>query len=190
MIDGAGTKPPVAELSSEHEVIQKVAAGLSALEVRLSAGGSVDVALLRRVLEFLREYADRLHHGKEEVLLFPMLERRGVPAYGCPVGALLAEHQRGRALVAEFADHLAAYESDAGGAGVNLATTMKALGELYATHIWKEEYLLFPMSEKVLDKADLAELAARFAELNQETGEALIARSEELAVELTAFISQ
>jgi len=188
--DGDQSCKPIAELSAEHGVIQKVVAGLSALETRMSGGSTVDVALLRRIVEFLREYADVLHHGKEEALLFPALERNGVPAHGCPVGALLGEHKRGRELVSEFAEAIEEYASGADGAVAGLATKMKALAELYPAHIWKEDYLLFPMSEKVLRVDDLADLAAQFAEVNRLTGDAVIARAEGLAAELTAIVLQ
>ena len=181
---------PVTELSAEHGVIQKVVAGLSVLEARLSGGGSVDPALLRRIVEFLREYADRLHHGKEESLLFPALEQRGVPAHGCPVGVLFAEHKKGRSLVAEFTEAIEAYASGADGSVTGLAAAMRALAELYPAHIWKEDYLLFPMSEKVLRKEDLTELAAQFAEVNRVTGRAVIVRAEELATELSTIVLQ
>jgi len=49
--------------------------------------------------------ADKCHHGKEEVHLFPFLEKRGVPARGCPMGALLHEHEQGRTLVTQLAQH-------------------------------------------------------------------------------------
>ncbi len=181
---------PVAELAAEHRLIQKVVAGVSVLETRLSSGRPADAALLRRIVEFLREYADVLHHGKEEALLFPALERRGVPAHGCPVGALLAEHKRGRGLVAEFAEAIEVYASGADGADAGLAATMRALAELYPAHIWKEDYLLFPMSEKVLREDDLAGLTAQFAEVNRLTGDAVIARAEGLAADLTAIVLQ
>jgi len=188
--DGDQSRKPIAELSAEHGLIQKVVAGLSVLETRMSGGGSVDVALLRRIVEFLREYADVLHHRKEEALLFPALERNGVPAHGCPVGALLAEHKRGRELVSEFAEAIEAYASGAEEAVAGLAAKMKALSELYPAHIWKEDYLLFPMSEKVLREVDLAELAEQFAEVNRVAGCAAIARAQELAAELTAIVLQ
>ena len=190
MNDGDQSRKPIVELSAEHGLIQKVVAGLSVLETRMSGGGSVDVALLRRIVEFLKEYADVLHHGKEEALLFPALERNGVPAHGCPVGALLAEHKRGRELVSEFAEAIEAYASGAEGSAAGLIVKMKALSELYPAHIWKEEYLLFPMSEKVLREVDLAELAQQFAEVNRVAGDALIARAERLAAELTEIILQ
>jgi hemerythrin-like domain-containing protein len=188
--DGDQPSKPIAELLTEHGLIQKVVAGLSALETRMSGGVPMDAALLTRVVEFLREYADVLHHGKEEALLFPALERRGVPAHGCPVGALLAEHKRGRVLVTEFAEAIEAYASGADGAVAALAAKMRALAELYPAHIWKEDYLLFPMSEKVLLEDDLAELAKHFAEVNRVAGRAAIARAQDLAAELQAIVLQ
>lgn len=190
MNDGDQSSKPIAELLTEHGLIQKVVAGLSVLETRMSGGGPVDVSLLRRVVEFLREYADVLHHGKEEALLFPALERRGVPPHGCPVGALLAEHKRGRGLVAELAEAIEAYASGADGAVAVLATKMRELAELYPAHIWKEDYLLFPMSEKVLSEDAFAELAAQFAEANRVAGRAAIARAQDLAAELQAIVLQ
>jgi hemerythrin-like domain-containing protein len=188
--DGDQPSKPIAELLTEHGLIQKVVAGLSALETRMSGGVPMDAALLTRVVEFLREYADVLHHGKEEALLFPALERRGVPAHGCPVGALLAEHKRGRVLVTEFAEAIEAYASGADGAVAALAAKMRALAELYPAHIWKEDYLLFPMSEKVLLEDDLAELAKHFAEVNRVAGRAAIARAQDLSAELQAIVLQ
>lgn len=190
MNQGDRSSKPIAELSTEHELIQKVVAGLAVLESRMSGGGPVNAALLRRIVKFLREYADVLHHGKEEALLFPALERRGVPAHGCPVGALLAEHKRGRVLVAEFAEAIEAYASGADGAVAGLAATMRALAELYPAHIWKEDYLLFPMSEKVLGTQGLLNLSTQFEEVNRTVGEAVVARAEALAAELAALVPE
>lgn len=181
-------RTPIAELASEHEVIQQVVAGLVVLEARLRAGGLVDPSLLRRILEFLREYADQLHHAKEEVVLFPALERRGVPPQGCPVGALLGEHKQGRALVAEFSHQIEAYAAGGADAAAPLIETIAALTKLYPAHIWKEDFLLFPMSEKVLQPDDLVVIAERFSALNQELGAAALARLENLAHELTALV--
>jgi len=46
------------------------------------------------------------------------------------------------------------------------------------------------MSEKVLRVDDLADLAAQFVEVNRLTGDAVIARAEGLAAELTAIVLQ
>ncbi len=85
-------KKPTEMLEAEHHVIQKVVGAMAVL------GQEVEAKTLQGIVEFMRTFADKCHHGKEEIHLFPALERKGVPARGCPVGALLHEHQQGRAL--------------------------------------------------------------------------------------------
>ena len=40
--------------------------------------------MLATAVEFLRVYADQLHHEGQEALFFPMLVERGVPPDGLP----------------------------------------------------------------------------------------------------------
>ena len=61
---------------------------------------------LSNTIEFLRLYADRCHHGKEEALLFRELEKKGMPRAGGPVGMMLMEYQAGRSLIAPFWERL------------------------------------------------------------------------------------
>ena len=53
-------------------------------------------------LGFLKEFADKCHHGKEEGILFPALTAAGLPSQGGPVGVMLHEHVEGRALIQEM----------------------------------------------------------------------------------------
>lgn len=180
---------PVAELEAEHRLIQQVVAGLVYLEAQVRDGRTIDPALLPRIVEFLGVYADQFHHGKEEALLFPLLEKRGVPAEGCPVGALLGEHRKGRALRADLIAAVDAYTAGADGSQDQLAASMKALADLYPAHIWKEDYLLFPLSEKVLTPADRTELTEGFGALNRQLGQDALTRFARLAEELSAMVS-
>jgi hemerythrin-like domain-containing protein len=66
---------PTDLLENEHHVIAKMVLVASMLADRLVAGQSVEVETLQRMVEFLREYAGKCHHDKEEQLLFP-LERK------------------------------------------------------------------------------------------------------------------
>jgi hemerythrin-like domain-containing protein len=49
-----------------------------AMTEKLEKGGDVSPDTLRRTVEFLRTYADKFHHGKEEAHLFTLLEKKGV----------------------------------------------------------------------------------------------------------------
>ena len=59
---------PVEMLEAEHRVIQEVVAGMVVLAEKLDGGEDLDVPLLESIVEFLRTFADRCHHGKEETL--------------------------------------------------------------------------------------------------------------------------
>jgi len=157
-------------LEAEHRVIQRMVAGMSVLADQLEGGEPVDVSLLESIVAFLRTFADRLHHGKEESFLFPALIRRGVPAQGCPIGGLTMEHQKGRVMVGELADAIRGYAAGEPPARENLVKSLRALVAFYPSHIWKEDYLLFPLAGKVLTPEDQQELMDKFETVERELG--------------------
>jgi hemerythrin-like domain-containing protein len=175
---------PMEVLEAEHHVIQKMVGAMAVLAEGLGAGQEPPVATLRNIVEFMRTFADTCHHGKEEAHLFPCLETRGVPARGCPIGVLIHEHERGRTLVAQLAQATEAYASGNLSARDAVTEPLRGLVELYPSHIWKEEYLLFPMSAKVLSAADQQQLLGKFAEVEAAIGPEVHQRFERLAEEI------
>jgi hemerythrin-like domain-containing protein len=161
---------PVEVLEAEHRVIQKMVAGMSLLAEQLEGGEPVDVSLLESIVAFLRTFADRCHHGKEEAFLFPALIRRGVPSHGCPIGGLTMEHQKGRVMVGELADAIRGYAAGEPPAREDLVKSLRALVAFYPNHIWKEDYLLFPLAGKVLTPEDQQELMNKFETVERELG--------------------
>lgn len=164
------TYSPTQMLEDEHLVIAKVVGATSILADRLDAGQAVDVDTLQRVVEFMRTFADKCHHGKEEELLFPLLSRKGVPMQGCPVGVLTMEHGKGRILVKGLADAAEAYQKDGPGGKQAVIQALRGIAELYPNHIWKEDYLLFPLTNKVLDPEEQQELQQQFEDVEERVG--------------------
>jgi hemerythrin-like domain-containing protein len=82
---------PTEMLEEEHHFIQKVVGAMAAVSERLEVGQEVDAETLQNIVEFMRTFADKCHHGKEETHLFPLLESRGVPVRGCPLAVLIQE---------------------------------------------------------------------------------------------------
>lgn len=182
------SKSPTDILEAEHHVIQKVVGAMAVLAEGLGAGHEPPVETLRNIVEFMRTFADKCHHGKEEVHLFPCLEKRGVPARGCPMGVLLHEHERGRTLVAQLAQAIEAYASGTASARDSVMEPLRGLVELYPNHIWKEEYLLFPMSNKVLGATDQQQLIGQFADVEAAVGPDVHQRFERIAEEIAQGI--
>src|SRR5512135_1551884 len=118
---------PTQFMETEHRLIEAVVKALGDVGLAVEKGQRADAALLATAGEFLRIYADQLHHGKEEALFFPMLVKRGVPPQGCPIGGLNHEHEKGRALVKALAEQAAADGEHQPGAPEALLETLRGL---------------------------------------------------------------
>ena len=180
------TNSPTQMLEDEHLVIAKVVGAAPVLADRMEAGQLVDVETLRGVVEFMRTFADKCHHGKEEELLFPTLAHKGIPMQGCPVGALTAEHIRGRVLVKELAEAAEAYKSGEPAAKGKVVKSLRGIAALYPNHIWKEDYLLFPLTEKVLSMEEQQSLYRQFELVEERVGRDVHHRLEHFAEGLSA----
>jgi len=173
-----------AELVREHQVIERV---LTSLDGRLRAAreaGTLDAAWLRTVVTFSRQFIDRCHHGKEEGCLFPCLERRGIPREGGPIGVMLREHQMGRELVRRITEALDGYAR--GTAPLEeVLVPGQAYVDLLRQHIVKENTILFPMADAVLETGDDDANLRCFGEREEEIGHGAHARLVRLAEEIT-----
>ena len=149
-------------LRKEHQGILKMLDVTEEVARRLAAGEPVAPEKLANLLEFFRLFADRCHHGKEEDLLFPLLQEKGLPRAGGPIGVMLAEHDQGRALVKQMAEAAESYTSGAPGAGRRWAEAARGYGALLRGHIGKENDVLFVMAERMLSPAEQAKLAVSF----------------------------
>lgn len=153
---------PVETLMNEHRVIER---GLDALDDLCAGLSTTDPAVRHRLGElvrFFREYADRVHHAKEENRLFTALATHGFSSESGPVFVMLSEHEAGRAHVTKLAEI-------AGGVGpltAEEAETVREHGTAFSVllrgHIRKEDNILFPMAAQVLQSPVVEELRTAF----------------------------
>ena len=67
------------QLRAEHEGILTMLQILERISEQMNSGKQADTAHLGKIVEFLQVFADKCHHGKEEDILFPALEKVGIP---------------------------------------------------------------------------------------------------------------
>lgn len=151
-------------LSEEHRVIERVMSGLEVLVRTSLQQKRLDEALARMAIDFIKSFADRIHHGKEEDDLFARMVERGMSRQSGPLAVMLHEHELGRSCVKAMETNVSkAAEGDA----TSLAAFSDAAGEyieLLRNHIMKEDRVLYPMSDKILNEKDQEEMLARFEE--------------------------
>jgi len=158
---------PTEELSKEHEAILRMIGILAQVADRLETGAPVDPNDLDQAVDFIRVFADRCHHGKEEGHLFPALEKAGVPRAGGPIGVMLAEHTAGRVHVGTMARAIPGLRAGDEHAAAAFAGGARRYGDLLAQHIAKEDRVLFPMADARLGEAEQAALEKSFAEVEE-----------------------
>lgn len=137
-------------LVQEHRLILRM---LDVLQHRaeLTAKGAYDnYRFYLQAVDFIRNYADRFHHAKEEDVLFVALVKNGMPRENSPVAAMLMEHDQGRRFVAGMEE--AACAALAGKPGQNGLIAENALGyvALLREHISREDGILYPLAERVV----------------------------------------
>ena len=89
---------PIAPLMIEHRLIERMVKLMGRHVGMISSSSRADTHFIGSAVDFIRVYADRCHHGKEEDLLFPLLQQKGMPRAGGLVGMMLAARASGPAL--------------------------------------------------------------------------------------------
>ena len=148
-------------LKYEHRIIERV---LAALEKLTKSPGDIQLDLWEKAIDFIRNFADKCHHLKEEGVLFPVLEEHGIPREGGPVGMMLVEHEEGRGYVRGMAAALSLAKRDPEAARIALAEHARAYIRLLREHIAKEDQILFEMADAELTAEEQKKILKEFEE--------------------------
>jgi hemerythrin-like domain-containing protein len=147
-----------ADLWEEHKAVLRMLTVLEGLVARIGKGETPSADDLQKVVEFLRVFVDRCHHGKEEQLLFPALRKVADADTQRLIDRLLDEHEEGRAHAATLAA-VAGFAPAAGAAvrtapacrpGEEAEYAMNGYIALLRPHIAAEQMTLFPTADKIL----------------------------------------
>ncbi len=156
---------PSEVLRGEHQVILRVIGVLRHLVIRSERGEGFEVESLRRCVKFFRYFADACHHAKEEDLLFPALEERGIPREGGPIGVMLHEHTLARGFTKEMGEALDVWDGEDQNGEPHFRQAARQYIELLTDHIGKEDTCLFPMGDRALTEEDQRSLCGKFCEV-------------------------
>jgi hemerythrin-like domain-containing protein len=146
----------------EHRLIEK----LLALAVRRTEGmtqETYDPVLIDTVVDFIRTYADRTHHGKEEDILFRDLGGKAVAGSDLvAMKALIEEHKQAREKVKEMSLLNEHYKKGDRKVVTQIKAIIVWLSEFYPVHIRKEDKEFFPNAEKYFSDEELRAMLERF----------------------------
>lgn len=144
------------DLRNEHGVILRV---MKIADKMVSITAKEKDVLIQHygdLVYFLKIFADKCHHGKEEVYLFPELVKNGMPNDSRIIAELLLEHTLGR-------EHIASMDKSLGSKNTKeFEMHLVKYRDLIREHIKKETAVLFTMADKILNDKKQDELFEKF----------------------------
>lgn len=137
-------------MSDEHQLILRMITLVEKSTTLMERGRFRNWQFFLDAVDFIRNYADRFHHAKEEDVLFIELVKNGMPEKQSPIEAMHMEHDQGRSFVRRL--EAAAENALAGETGQipGIAESARGYAELLRGHIDKEDNILYPLAERVL----------------------------------------
>ena len=96
---------PIAPLMIEHRLIEKMIVVIQKEIKRSELHKRINPEFIDLAVDFIRMYADRCHHGKEEDILFRDLDKKPLSdEHKRIVDELVEEHRQGRKTVADLVE--------------------------------------------------------------------------------------
>lgn len=135
---------PAGPLMKEHRLIEKM---IKVMQINLEAirkDNNVDPVFIDTVVDFIRTYADRCHHGKEEDILFKKLAKKKMTdEHQKIMQELIEEHKMGRSNTKKLAEAKERYVQGNKESLKDVIVNLEILVKFYPRHIEKEDKHFF-----------------------------------------------
>ncbi|MDD5258870.1 MAG: hemerythrin domain-containing protein [bacterium] len=159
---------PIGPLMKEHRLIEQLIKYMSKELEKIRQERQADIGNIDMILDFIKTYADKCHHGKEEDILFQGLDKKPlIPEHRKILQELLAEHKYARGVVNNLQQAKIRYSE---GNVDSIPAIMESMDELtifYPRHIEKEDKHFFLPVMKYFSPAEQEKMVADFAVFDQ-----------------------
>ena len=138
---------------AEHENIRRMLRVVREISYRVLTNGDFSLEDFVPVTEFIKNYADKLHHGKEEDILFEAMnsEIQKLAKSGAITGMYI-EHDQGRLFIANLLKGIEAFKSGDDRARLDIIANAIAYTDLLDRHIEKENTALYRFAQNMLSQ--------------------------------------
>jgi len=171
--------PPVKKLVDEHVLIKRLLALIPAIVEFTESSLRVDRDLILRCVDFIRTYADKYHHMKEEDILFKYVDDKAEI-----IQVMFKDHDTGRGHVRQVV------EGAEKGNKAQIKEHLLAYRELLTQHIKKEDEILYPWIDRQLSTTQVGEMFRKCSEADASVGDELPKKYEKFIIELEEKLLQ
>jgi hemerythrin-like domain-containing protein len=135
---------PIGPMMIEHRLIERMIEVMRRELDRFLREKKANPQIIMTFVDFVRTYADRCHHGKEEDILFRELQNKELSReHRDAMNQLIKDHQWARQQTRDLINATEKYAAGDEGMFLIITARLKALTEFYPGHIEKEDRHFF-----------------------------------------------
>ncbi|MFV0344801.1 MAG: hemerythrin domain-containing protein [Bacteroidales bacterium] len=149
------------DLMNEHQVILGVIAKTLNECDNIEGGKELNKDFFSKVVDFIRNYADKFHHAKEEDILFTKMLENMANMHCNPIPVMLHEHEEGRNYLKGMVDGLENSDTK------KIIYCARGYCTLLQQHIYKEDNVLYPMAEEAISETQKEQLNEQYKQVEE-----------------------
>ena len=165
--------PAVKNLVDEHVLIKRMLALIPTIADFVENSETVDKDLILSCVDFIRGYADKFHHMKEEDIFFKYVDEQSEI-----IKIMYEDHDTGRNHVKNVV------EGAENGNKAQIKEHLHGYRDLLTQHIKKEDEILYPWIERQMSDNQIGELFQRCSAADVSVGEELPRKYEKFIIDL------
>lgn len=143
-------------MMEEHKNIKLMLKVVRKVSLNVLNGKDVDFDEFDKIIDFIKNYADKHHHQKEEDYLFNrMVEEMGTIADKLVNAGMLVEHDLGRLYVKNLSLALEELKNGNEEAKLDIIANSVGYANHLAQHIHKEDNIVYKFAERELNEDTL-----------------------------------
>ena len=146
-------------MMDEHKYILRGLKIFRKLSVEILNSNTVDFVSFEKMILFVRNYADKHHHNKEEVVLFKKMETQlGQNMVKGPLSGMYIEHDLGRQHMKLLEEALLKVKNGDLDSRVDIIANSICYTDLLTRHIDKEDTLIYNFARRALSQVDMEDV--------------------------------
>ena len=161
---------PIGILMREHRIIERMLTVLERERAMMKNTGRFNMDVLTEGVEFFRMYGDKIHHGKEEDILFREMDAKPLSIeHRRIMSQLIDEHTQIRMIIRTMDTAREHYNRNNHEQLLEIETIYESLQSMYAKHVELEEKHFFYPAMEYFSDDEQQDMIAQFYDYDSKT---------------------
>ena len=139
-------------MKEEHKFIKRGLIVIRKMCVYILDTGNVPEDDFRKMIDFIRNYADKHHHSKEENIFFKKMEEELGERVKAPLLGMFAEHDLGRLFISNLETAIKKFVEGNKDSRVDIIANAIGYCDLLTRHIDKEDNAIYNFAKRSLSQ--------------------------------------